>query len=391
MATKKLKSKIVVSKNYLEKCRVRRAFVNLSYTRGASTKIQSGILVNGRLQSDDQKKKTAKTMRQFLRSFTFTGAASGEADRIEVTFANNDWRWMRQWMPRKKDKISASIVTKVWKKGLTRKRFSCGTFLIDNMRFSGPELTCTVSATSIPETASFRTTERTKSWKKITILEIAKKISKRYHMALVFDAENFSVGTVEQNSETDCAFLTNLCDEYAYGIKIFKGKIIIYSKEKYEKKKVVGTIDRSMMIDFDWETNIAGTYTGARMAYCKNDDDKELVVKVGKGNRWLTVSGDADSVSQARRKALAALNTANEKTTTLNISIPGSTKYSETDTVQIKDLYRLNGKYFIDQITHTIDATSGFVTQLSMHKVMKRASGSVVVEKLKSTIGVMSR
>lgn len=345
--------------------RARRAYPKLLYTKnGKSSKV---IPV-------DQARHTASQMRRFLKKFTFTGTADGEADRIEVTLINCDWRWMRSWMPKKKDKISASIIMKHWKSGETTRIFRCGTFLIDNLGMSGPELACTVGATSIPETSSFRATERKKAWKKATLKEIAKKIAARYRMKLVFDGEDFSVGTVEQNDQTDCSFLTELCQEYNYGIKMYKGKLVIYSKKKYEEKGVVGTISRRMLLDFAFETNISGTYTGAKMKYTKADSDEETVVKVGKGNRWFIVSGDADSIAQARRKALAAVNRENEATTTLDITIRGNTRYNETDTVRIRGLYRLSGKYFIDQVIHDIDADSGFTTKLTMHKVQKRVT-----------------
>lgn len=371
---KKLKSSIHVNSPVKTGyARARRAFVNLTYTRN---KMSNKLVYvgNGKAELADQKKKSASEIRKFLKNFTFTGVADGEADRIEFVLINSDWRWMRAWMPRKKDKITAAIIMKMWKKGQTRKRFLCGTFLIDQLQMAGPELTCTVGATSIPEASSFRATERDKSWKKVTLKEVAKKIAARYKMKLVFDGSDFSVGTIEQSGQTDCAFLANLCEEYAYGIKMFKGKLIIYSKAKYEAKKVVGTITKRMLLDFDFDTNISGTYTGARMKYTAADSDEETTVKVGKGNRWLTVSGDADSIAQARRKALAALNTENEQTTTLTITIRGNTRYNETDTVRIKGLYRISGKYFVDQVVHEIDAESGFTTRLTTHKVQKRVT-----------------
>lgn len=342
--------------------RARRAYVNMTYAR------------SGKTASSDDQKKSARQMRRFLKSFTFTGMADGEADRIEFALVNDDWRWMRAWMPRKKDKITANIMMRAWKKGEQKRKFPCGTFLIDSLSMDGPELTCVVGATSIPEASSFRATERDKSWKKVTLHEVAKKIAARYKMKVVFDGDDFSVGTVEQRGQTDCAFLTSLCHEYAYGIKIFKGMLVIYDKAKYEAKKHVGTIKRWMMTEFNWNTDIAGTYTGAKMQYTEAKSNDETVVKVGKGNRWLTVSGSADSLGQAKKKALAVLNTENEKTTTLSVTLRGNTHYGETDTVRVQGLYHLNGKYFIDKVVHNLDPVAGFTTQLTMHKVMRRVT-----------------
>ena len=164
---KKLKYSIRITDRIpVDYARARRAYPKLIYTKnGKSSKV---IPV-------DQARHTASEMKRFLKKFTFTGTADGEADRIEMTLINGDWRWMRSWMPKKKDKISASIIMKHWKSGETTRTFRCGTFLIDSLGMSGPELACTVGATSIPETSSFRATERKKAWKKATLKEIAKK------------------------------------------------------------------------------------------------------------------------------------------------------------------------------------------------------------------------
>ncbi len=354
--------------------RLKETKVSSSYARARRVYPDLIYSSNGKKLSEKQKKQSPKEIRSFLNRFSFTGKADGEADSVELTLINSDGRWSKEWFPKRKDKIAAAIMMKAWKKGQSSKRFPCGSFLVDSIGFSGPPSLCTIGATSIPETSSFRATDRDKSWKNATLKEIAKKITSRYKMKLVFDGDDFSVGTVEQDGQTDCAFLTGLCHEYAYGIKMFKGKLIIYSKAKYEAKAVVGTITKRMIKNYDYETNLCGSYTGAKMKYTEADSDNDTLVKVGVGNRWLTVNGSADSVAQARRKALAALNTENEKTTTLTISIRGNTRYNETDTVRIKGLNRLSGKYFIDEVHHDIDGAGGFTTQLSMHKVQKRVT-----------------
>lgn len=348
--------------------RARRAHVNLSYSRLEKKTLH---LLAGKEDYQDD-------IRKFLESFSCTACASGEADRIEVTLQNCDGRFFKKWRPRKKDKLTAKIVMKDWKKGQAKKVFNCGTFLIESFSGSGPPMSFSINATSVPESSSFRATVRDKSWKKAKLKEVARKIANRYHMKLVFDGEDFSIGTVEQSGETDCSFLTNLCEEYAYGIKIFKGKIIIYSKEKYEKKPVAGTIYKRMMADFNFESNLCGTYTGAKMKYTDSDTDKEVTVKVGKGNRWLTVSGDANSTAQAKRKAKAALRNQNEQANIFNCTIRGNTRYHETDTVKIYGFGRVSGKYFIDQVVHSIDGQGGFTTSLTMHRVLTREQIKVI-------------
>ena len=101
--------------------RARRAYVCLQYLRTGSGNMKN------RLEGEE----SPDELRAYLSNFSFTGCASGEADRIEISLVNRDGRFFKKWMPRLKDKLKAVIVTKYWKKGQSGKRFNCGTFLID--------------------------------------------------------------------------------------------------------------------------------------------------------------------------------------------------------------------------------------------------------------------
>lgn len=294
-------------------------------------------------------------------------------------------------MPRKKDKVKSVLHTYYWDKASEKKKMTCGLFLVDSISFSGNTLDCTIGGTSIPEYSSFRATDRRKTWKKAHLKEIGKAIAKRYHMKFYFDGADTSVGTQKQELQTDCEFLTNLCEAYGYGIKLYSGRLVIYSKAKYEAKAPVGTLHKRQCSEqFDWETNLCGTYTGAKIKYTpastsSKSDTKEkssksstkkkkkssTVITVGKGNRYLTITDSAESVAQAKKVAAAKANLENEKATTLTVGTRGMLKYSEADTIKLIGAGKLNGKYFIDSITFTKDS-SGFHTSMTMHKVQRR-------------------
>lgn len=85
-------------------------------------------------------------------------------------------------------------------------------------------------------------------------------------------------------------------------MKIYKNKIVIYGKSKYEKKKASKTISRADFIDDDWEyeDTLEGTYTGARTSYKKGKDNKEISIYIGlvsekaKNARTLKISEQSD-------------------------------------------------------------------------------------------------
>lgn len=319
------------------------------------------------------KKHTADAMRNYIESFTYKDCATENFDNISITLDNSDFRFCKSWFPKKKDKLIASIVVKDWNQlGDAKKTLRCGTYMIDAPHFSGVPDICQINAICAPENTSFRTAERDKVWKKVTLNELATAITGKYGIGLKFIGSDVSIGTVEQRSTTDCDFLCSMAADYAYGMKIYRSKVLIYDKAKMEAQSTTGTIYKHQILgEYDWNTKIYGTYTGAKMRYT-TDEDKEVMCKVGKGPRWLKVSGTADSIGQARKMALAQLNTENETTTTLTITITGNIKYLATETVDIKGLHKLSGKYFIEEAEHNIDCSGGYTTKLTMHKVQRR-------------------
>ncbi len=338
----------------------RHACVRLSYTRGKKA------------AAGDRKEKSARTMREYMESFSYTDCAHGNFDTVNVVLNNSDFRFCRDWMPKKKDRMSAAIVTWDWNSNERKKRMRCGMFMVDDVKFSGVPSICEIGGICAPETSSFRTAERDKSWKKATLKSVARAIAGKYKLGLKFIGADVNIGTTEQSGETDCDFLCKTAEEYGYGMKLYRSKILIYDRASLEKAKPAGTIHKYQVVGgYDWSTSMTGTYTGAKIRYA-NEKDKEVTCTVGKGPRWLRVSGEADNITQAKKIALAAVNKANEETISLTLTIRGSTRYYATATAMVQGFGRMSGKYFIDEAEHTVDTSGGYTTRLVMHKVLKR-------------------
>ena len=337
------------------------AWVRLSYTRH-----------NKIMAFSDNRVKTASVMRKYMESFTYTDCAHGSLDTVSIVLNNSDFWFCKAWMPKKKDRMSASILTKGWNSNGKKKRMRCGMFMVDNVRFTGAPDVCEIGGICAPETSSFRTAERNKSWKKVTLKGIVRAIASKYKLGLKFIGADVNIGTIEQSGETDCDFLCKTVEEYGYGMKLYRTKILIYDKASMEQAKPSGIIHKNQVVgDYGWDTSMSGTYTGAKMRYA-NEKDKEVTCIVGKGPRWLRVSGSADCISQAKKLALASVNKENESATTFSLTIRGSTRYFATDTVMVRGFGKLSGKYFIDEAEHRIDASGGYTTRLTMHRVLKR-------------------
>lgn len=71
-----------------------------------------------------------------------------------------------------------------WTKEGADKKLSCGDFLLDEMKMTGGPLVATLGGISIPTNSAIKSTNRTKTWKKVSIKQIAQEIAKRYSLNL---------------------------------------------------------------------------------------------------------------------------------------------------------------------------------------------------------------
>lgn len=249
--------------------------------------------------------------------------------------------------------------------------FTCGTFILDDISFSGRPLNCVINGLSLPANSNFRLLPRSKTYKNATIKQIAKKIVKRTPgIKLSYSGAEIKIEEIEQNKETDCAFLSSLCQKYGLAMKMYNRKIVIFDIASYEKKKAVKTIKETDMISWSYNSTIDGTYTGATFSYSNPDSKDTINVTVGSKTRLYSMNTQASSKKDAELQAMAKVNAENRKIETLTVTILAKTSLIASHCVKIKGLGKIDGKYYIDQIKHNI-GDSGYTMQLSLHRVQK--------------------
>lgn len=343
----------------------RREVMMMSDARKATTTLQ----FNG--------KNVDTSLKEYLESVTYTDVASGSSDTLAISLQNIDEKWMKGWYPKKGDVVKGGIKFLDWDQEGQDKKLSCGSFTLDEIKFSGNPMTASFSCVSSPASESFKTRERTKTWKNVTIQGIAKEIAKRYSLKLSYSGPSIKINSLEQ-SQPDSQFLYSLCESYGLSMKVYKNKIVIYDQTTMEKKKAVRTLKMTDFVDNDWDLtdSLYGVYTGARIFYKSSKDSKEISVYTGlkaekaKGSRVLKINETADSVSDAYYKAAAKVNKSNESATTISGSIWPNPKICAGVTITISGFGRVDGKYFVDK--STLDVGSGTKQKIEIHKCQKR-------------------
>lgn len=361
--------------------RPRQASVRVTYQRQAEVEEQTEE-ENGKQpeESDIIKQYPAAVMAEYNEGFTYTDSASGESDTISITLTNIDLRWLDQWMPMKGDKLAAEIVTESWKRTGEELCFDCGRFCLDDLKYTGPELTCTISGVSVPESNAFRSTGRSKTWKKATLMEVAEEIAGKYYLELEYTGETIKLGTIEQDNESDSSFLKKLCQDYGMAVKIYSGKIIIYDKGSFEDMEPIATLKPEELQNWTYNTTLVGTYTSATIQYTSGKDDKVTKCTVGDGKRILNINEKVESLQEAQTKACAKINAENEKAETMSVTIMADHRIAAGSTICIEGLYQADGKYFIDKVTHSIGLDKVYTMELDLHKCQERIKDAEVLE-----------
>lgn len=320
------------------------------------------------------------TLKDYIKSVSFTDVASGESDSISLVLQNIEMEWLGKWYPKKGDRIKGGVTLKNWNREGENKRISYGTYILDEIRYSGGPLTATFGGLAIPANDSFKTRNRTKTWKKVTLHGIASEIASRYGLGLSYEAGNYSINALEQSEENDSSFLYNTVKKYGLKMKVYNSRIVIFDPAKMEARRTAATLKRESFVgdSWDYQDSLEGTYTGARMSYkSEKKSDRELSVYVGikgenaKGSRILRINSQADSIADAQVQARAQVNLANESMTTLNGQIWPDIRIVSGVTVRVTDMGKADGKYFVDKVTLEV-SDSGTKQRIEMHKCQKR-------------------
>lgn len=358
-------------------------------------------MANGRRVSPAVKfngKNVSTSLAYYLKSMTYEDPASGESDTISIELHNIGMRWLGAWAPVQGDEVEAGALFRGFA-GADKSAVNFGTFVLDDVEYSGGPLSLKIGAISQPATTGFTATKRTFTWTEIQLKDIAQKIADKYKMTLVYEAGDVAVQSIEQDDQTDSDFLKELCEKYSFALKIFNNKIVIFDTAVYEAKTPIVTLTRSSWIGDSWSyhSELAGKYEACEISYTDPKNNTDIKVRVGKPPSYASEGGEAkkvgtanggtqtmdtvrclylnekcDSEAEARQKALAALNEANRGITTLSGDIPANPKIFSTSVVAVSGMGVIDGNYFVKKMILTLDPSGGTTQSLELYKIYEQ-------------------
>lgn len=318
-----------------------------------------------------------------LESLSYTDNSSGVSDEIVLTFSGRDLDWLKNdFIPEKEHDLDVTIWLHNWKKNGDLLKYHCGNFTLDDITYSGAPRQCVIKGVSVPAAASFQVDPISKTWKMVTLKQIAQEIMNKYGMSdLYYWGAEPVIETVEQSAQTDSAFLYDICEKQGMFLKIYKNSLVIFDKALYESRGITAYFTES---DFEenwtWNSTLNGTYTGATISYMGPKPEKRkkgvkqqvIEVTIGDGSRLLHINEKADNIGEAQRIAKAKINAENEKAVTISFAAMADINMVATCNIEVYGMGRCNGKYFIEKVTHEVSGSSGYKMNVSGYRIFNR-------------------
>lgn len=307
----------------------------------------------------------------YVESLTYVDNAADDSDTIDMTLDAQDGKWLWAWLPQKGATLYPCLRGHDWERPGDERRMDCGLFVVDDVNYSDTPTTLQLGGVSKPSDSNFSETERKVTWKNTSIKRIGESIAVRYGLGFTYDAEDYDIACDEQDG-TDSSYYNTLCQNYGLVLKVYARRLWVYDREAYKAKRAVKVFDRTNIIrgSVSWTTTLSGTYTGGTFDYTDADKDCDISCAVGGGTHIKSINRRATSVQDAAVQLCAELNRANHGTIKLRFSVPGDWTVSAGNTISITGYGGgpsggdggINGKYFVDKVTHKYTRSGGFTT-----------------------------
>lgn len=304
-------------------------------------------------------------------AFTYVDAASGDADTISVTTNNQTKKWLEGFFPEDGDYVEAEILVENWdRKGDNRSLF-CGKFEVDGFSVSAFPETASISGITMPIRTDFNVTAKNRTFHNVTIKTILSEICAEAGIELVYESQDHTVEEIEQSRQTDMNFALSLCTKNNLAMKLYNSKLVVYDQTEYEKREAAYTIDRSEMQKYSFQQGKSRLYDSVEIQYADPDSDETLIysytVPGGAGRRTLYINEQADSYKDAEVKAKSRLLESIRGAAELSFRLRGDPRYIAARNINITGLGKVDGKYFIDKVTHSKNAAGTYICDIRAH------------------------
>lgn len=317
-------------------------------------------------------KDITKTITDYIEGFQYVDNASGTADTVTLKLNNRSGKWSAGWIPVEGDFVESIIKLTNWIAEGDNRKYNCGYFLIDDLSYSGPPSVASVGGIATPIRTDFNVTEKSKTWKKTTVKGILQKISSDAGITLYFSGQDYPIDELEQSNKTNQSFAFELCNSYNLAMKLYNRGMVVFDQTEYEAKKASLNINKTQLESWNIGKKMTRAYDGVSISYTDSKKNQTLSYKfmLKDGSRILKLNETAESLQDAEIKAKSKLLEHNRQCQTMSVKLMGDTKYIASKCANVSGFGKLDGKYYIDTVTHEKNAGSGYYCTLEMHAII---------------------
>ena len=204
-----------------------------------------------------------------ISSLNYTDNSKNAIDDLEIELENLDYRWLKEWYPDE----DAQLLVGIHEELESETNFlDLGTFYVDEPTFEDQKLT-------LPLDQNIRDQKNSVAWERVTLKELVMQIANKHEMNAELYAENVFFERLDQNKETDLAFINRVVKEIGLNMKVSDDKIIIFDDEEMEKNDTIEVfnIKDYRIRSFSLKKKNKEIYDKVEVSYY--DPDKKKVVK----------------------------------------------------------------------------------------------------------------
>ena len=209
-----------------------------------------------------------------ISSLNYTDNSKNAIDDLEIELENLDYRWLKEWYPDE----NAQLLVGIHEELENETNFlDLGTFYVDEPTFEDHKLT--LKCLALPLDQNIRDQKNSVAWERVTLKELVMQIANKHEMNAELYAENVFFERLDQNKETDLAFINRVVKEIGLNMKVSDDKIIIFDDEEMEKNDTIEifNIKDYRIRSFSLKKKNKEIYDKVEVSYY--DPDKKKVVK----------------------------------------------------------------------------------------------------------------
>ena len=209
-----------------------------------------------------------------ISSLNYTDNSKNAIDDLELELENLDYRWLKEWYPDE----NAQLLVGIHEEKENETNFlDLGTFYVDEPTFENNRLN--LKCLALPLDQNIRDQKNSVAWERITLKELVTQIANKHEMNAEIYADNEFFERLDQNQETDLAFINRIGKETGLNMKVSDDKIIIFDDEEMEKNDTVEifNINDERIRSFSLKKKNKEIYDNVEVSYY--DPDKKKVIK----------------------------------------------------------------------------------------------------------------